>query len=93
MALRQLIEQQPALGTALYGDQPLPMIFQYDPLNTYVENGEDQQLLFTLNRLENLSPRINGAFRLGLRPSRVRFANRDVAPPRYSAGIDALVRD
>ena len=80
MALRQLIEQQPALGTALYGDQPLPMIFQYDPLNTYVENGEDQQLLFTLNRLENLSPRI-------------RYDLKDKGMVKSAADVDAVCRD
>ena len=84
MALRQLIEQQPALGTALYGDQPLPMIFQYDPLNTYIENGvedgEDHQLLFTLNRLENLSPRI-------------RYDLKDKGMVKSAADVDAVCRD
>ncbi|MDP2344112.1 MAG: CoF synthetase [Deltaproteobacteria bacterium] len=80
MALRQLIDQQPELGRALYGDQPLPMIFQYDPLNAYIENGEDHQLLFTLNRLENLSPRI-------------RYDLKDKGMVRTAADVDAVCRD
>jgi phenylacetate-CoA ligase len=34
------------------------MIFQYDPLNVHVETDEQWNLLFTLNRPENVSPRI-----------------------------------
>ena len=36
----------------------LPMVFQYDPLQVLVENGPEDHLLFTLNRLQNVSPRI-----------------------------------
>jgi phenylacetate-CoA ligase len=59
IALRQAIAAQPALGRDLYGaGEGLPMIFQYDPLNTWIETDADRNLLFTLNRLENVSPRI-----------------------------------
>lgn len=59
IALRQAIAESPALGRDLYGDREgLPMIFQYDPLNTWIESDADRNLLFTLNRLENVSPRI-----------------------------------
>lgn len=64
IALRAALEEKPAIGKDLYGDQPLPMLFQFDPLNVHIENGGDgsdgseDRLLFTLNRLENLSPRI-----------------------------------
>ena len=34
------------------------MIFQYDPLNNFVESDGERSLLFTINRLENVSPRI-----------------------------------
>ena len=34
------------------------MIFQYDPLNCYIESDAERNLLFTINRLENVSPRI-----------------------------------
>jgi len=59
IALRQAIAANPALGRDLYGaGEGLPMIFQYDPLNTWIETDADRNLLFTLNRLENVSPRI-----------------------------------
>jgi phenylacetate-coenzyme A ligase PaaK-like adenylate-forming protein len=58
IALRQAIASDESLGRDLYGHEPLPMIFQYDPLNCLVESDDDRSLLFTLNRLENVSPRI-----------------------------------
>jgi hypothetical protein len=55
IALRQAIAGNAALGRDLYGDREgLPMIFQYDPLNTWIESDADRTLLFTLNRLENV---------------------------------------
>jgi phenylacetate-CoA ligase len=57
--LRQAIASSPALGRDLFGDhESLPMIFQYDPLNYFIESDAERNLLFTLNRLENVSPRI-----------------------------------
>ena len=47
-----------SLGDDLFGREALPMIFQYDPLNTLIESDAERSLLFTINRLENVSPRI-----------------------------------
>ncbi|HEY4183496.1 MAG TPA: CoF synthetase [Polyangia bacterium] len=59
IALRQALAANPALARDLYGaHEALPMIFQYDPLNCFVESDGERNLLFTLNRLENVSPRI-----------------------------------
>jgi len=58
IALRQAIVADESLGRNLYGHEPLPMIFQYDPLNCLIESDAERNLLFTLNRLENVSPRI-----------------------------------
>jgi phenylacetate-CoA ligase len=58
IALRQAIASNSSLGEDLYGREALPMIFQYDPLNILVESDADRSLLFTINRLENVSPRI-----------------------------------
>jgi phenylacetate-CoA ligase len=59
IALRQVLAENPALCRDLYGErEALPMIFQYDPLNCLIESDADKNLLFTLNRLENVSPRI-----------------------------------
>ncbi len=59
IGLRQAIASSPALGRDLFGDhESLPMIFQYDPLNYFIESDDERNLLFTVNRLENVSPRI-----------------------------------
>jgi phenylacetate-CoA ligase len=58
IALRQALAADESLGRELYGHEPLPMIFQYDPLNCLVESDDERSLLVTLNRLENVSPRI-----------------------------------
>jgi phenylacetate-CoA ligase len=58
IALRQAIASDESLGRDLYGHEPVPMIFQYDPLNCLIETDDERSLLFTLNRLENVSPRI-----------------------------------
>jgi phenylacetate-CoA ligase len=47
------------LQTALFGDDPrLPMLFQYNPLDYYVETNETGELIITINRLSVISPRI-----------------------------------
>jgi len=58
IALRQAIAADASLGEAIYGREALPMIFQYDPLNVLIESDAERSLLFTINRLENVSPRI-----------------------------------
>jgi len=59
VALRQALIAQPALARDLYGEREgVPMIFQYDPLNYFIESDGDRNLLFTVNRLENVSPRL-----------------------------------
>lgn len=58
IALRQAVASDPSLGEELYGHEALPMIFQYDPLNCLIESDAERSLLFTINRLENVSPRI-----------------------------------
>jgi phenylacetate-CoA ligase len=58
VALREAIMRDERLGGDIYGCEGLPMIFQYDPLNTFVESDPERSLLFTINRLENVSPRI-----------------------------------
>jgi len=59
VALRQALATTPALAGDLYGQhEGLPMIFQYDPLNYFIESDQERNLLFTVNRLENVSPRL-----------------------------------
>ena len=59
IALRQAIAAKPALGDDLFGThESLPMIFQYDPLNYWLESDPFRNLVCTLNRLSNVSPRV-----------------------------------
>lgn len=57
--LRKQAAANPELQRALFGsDSRLPMFFQYNPLDYYVETNEDNELIITVNRLSLLSPRI-----------------------------------
>ena len=59
IALRRALIEHPALGLDLFGAHgSLPMVFQYDPLDYYLESDADQNLLVTVNRLTTVSPRI-----------------------------------
>ena len=59
IALRQAIAAKPGLGDDLVGaHEALPMVFQYDPLNYLLESDPFRNLVCTLNRLANVSPRI-----------------------------------
>ncbi|HXV14240.1 MAG TPA: CoF synthetase [Candidatus Krumholzibacteria bacterium] len=58
IALRQELARNADLARDLYGSEGLPMVFQYDPLSYYIESDGERNLLFTLNRLDNVSPRI-----------------------------------
>ena len=57
--IRKRAAENPALQRALFGDDPrLPMLFQYSPLDYYIETNEEGELIITVNRLKVLSPRI-----------------------------------
>ncbi|MGH2786415.1 MAG: phenylacetate--CoA ligase family protein [Actinomycetota bacterium] len=59
VAIRQTARRNEALQSALFGaDSRLPMIFQYNPLNHHVVVNKAGELIYTINRLEVLSPRI-----------------------------------
>jgi len=58
IALRRAASTNSRLARELFGSDTLPMVFQFDPLNVLIENGPEQNLLFTLNRKENVSPRV-----------------------------------
>jgi phenylacetate-CoA ligase len=56
---RKQAAANPELQRALFGnDSRLPMLFQYNPLDYYVETNEAGELIITVNRLSLLSPRI-----------------------------------
>jgi phenylacetate-CoA ligase len=57
--IRRRATADPRLQRALFGDDPrLPMLFQYNPLDYYIETNEQGELIITINRLSMLSPRI-----------------------------------
>jgi phenylacetate-CoA ligase len=57
--IRKRAAANPALHRALFGDDPrLPMLFQYNPLDYYIETNAAGELVVTINRLSVLSPRI-----------------------------------
>lgn len=58
VTLRQLMIDKSEVRHALIGDeQRIPMLFQYNPLDYYIETNSDHELLVTINR-QLLSPRI-----------------------------------
>ena len=89
IALRDALASNAALAETLYGREPLPMVFQYDPLNYYIESDADRNLLVTINRLENVSPRI----RYNIRDRGIVLPGREVvsAAARLGAAARALV--
>ena len=60
IALRKaLIEDQPLRDALLHQSRGvIPMIFQYNPYDYLMETNEKGELVVTINRLQNLSPRI-----------------------------------
>jgi phenylacetate-CoA ligase len=57
--IRQQAQKNPALAAKLFGDdRRLPMLFQYDPLDYYIEQNEGGELIVTVNRPNALSPRL-----------------------------------
>jgi phenylacetate-CoA ligase len=57
--IRRKANVNPELAEKLFGDsRRLPMLFQYDPLDYYVEQNEKGELVVTVNRLSSLSPRL-----------------------------------
>ena len=57
--IRKHAAADPELQRALFGSSSrLPMLFQYNPLDYYIETNEEGELVVTVNRLNLLSPRI-----------------------------------
>jgi phenylacetate-CoA ligase len=57
--IRRRAADDPALARALFGQAGrLPMLFQYNPLDYYVETSSEGELVITVNRPCMLSPRI-----------------------------------
>ncbi len=59
VALREALGTDETLRNELVRNfGSLPSVFQYDPLDYYIESNERQELVFTLNRPSTLAPKI-----------------------------------
>jgi phenylacetate-CoA ligase len=59
IALREALATDEALRNELVNDfGSLPSVFQYDPLDYYIESNERNELLFTLNRPSAIAPKV-----------------------------------
>lgn len=58
--IRRELTNNPEFRQALIGpnDARVPMIFQYNPLETYLETTEDRELIVTINSSAVMSPRL-----------------------------------
>jgi phenylacetate-CoA ligase len=59
IALREALATDETLRKELVRDfGSLPSVFQYNPLNYYIESNERNELLFTLNRPSTIAPKV-----------------------------------
>jgi phenylacetate-CoA ligase len=59
VGVRRLAADDPALRERLFGADPrLPMVFHYNPLQHHVTVNSQGELIFTIDRLEVVAPRI-----------------------------------
>jgi phenylacetate-CoA ligase len=59
VGIRRLARRDERVRRALFGDDPrLPMVFQYNPLQHHISVNAQRELIFTINRLDVLAPRI-----------------------------------
>src|SRR5713226_1225652 len=85
IAIRQLMVRSPAVRQALIGDDHrMPMLFQYNPLDHYIETNADDELLITINR-PLLSPRI----RYNIRDEGATLTFEEMVSRLRTAGIDS----
>ena len=85
IAVRRLARARPDIGLALFGtDSRLPMVFQYNPLETYLETTAEGALLCTINSTAVLTPRRH--------PQRGVVAPCPVQAPPIRAGLPAQDR-
>ncbi len=86
VAIRRLARDDERVRQAMFGSDPrLPMLFQYNPLQHHINVSDSGELIFTINRLDVLAPRI--AYNIHDEGGVLRF---DAAMDKLAAlGIDA----
>ena len=90
VSIRKQCREDGELREAVFGtDSRLPMVFQYNPLNHYVAVTEARELLFTVNRLKVVAPRIRynihdegGVATFEEMEARFRSAGRELVAPQ-----------
>ncbi|GAA2010844.1 hypothetical protein GCM10009755_22640 [Brevibacterium samyangense] len=60
VTIRRALSEDPAFRAELLGahESRVPMVFQYNPLETYLETTEDHELVVTINSRSVMSPRL-----------------------------------
>ncbi len=58
IALHGICDHNPHLTKTLFGREQVPMIFQYNPLDYYIQPSAAGELIFTVNRLNSAAPKI-----------------------------------
>ncbi len=58
IALRKACMQDRSLCMRLFGRETPPMIFQYNPIDHYIESTDEGELLFTITRLATAAPKV-----------------------------------
>jgi len=57
-ALGKACHENPAIAKELFGRDQAPMIFQYNPQDYYIELSDNNELIFTICRLQSIAPKI-----------------------------------
>jgi phenylacetate-CoA ligase len=80
--LRRLLLDTPALGQALgLADRGLaPMVFQYNPLDYFIETNDEGELIISVTRPETVSPKL-------------RYNIHDIGSVRTNAGVLGALRE
>lgn len=58
IALRKLLLKNSELAKKIIRHNTMPMIFQYNPLDYFIETNDEGELIVTLCRLANVSPKV-----------------------------------
>jgi phenylacetate-CoA ligase len=90
--IRQHAASNPDFAKALFGDdRRLPMLFQYNPLDYFVETNDASELIVTVNRMRVLSPRIR--YNIHDTGGTIGFATMRAICRDFGLDIDELARD
>ena len=58
IAVRKICSKNPDIARKIFGKEQVPMIFQYNPLDYYIETSADGELMFSVTRLASAAPKV-----------------------------------